>query len=340
MTKIPPKVSVVCSWYNRPDYISDTVDSLLAQDFDSFEVIIINDGSSDPRVREIFDRYDDPRLRIVHQENTGFVAAIRKAIELTSGEYIAVQGAGDVSRPGRLRVQAAFLDTHSDYVGVGCSIENVYAGGPLDGKRMELSKKPGPIQSERFYGNVPNPLSHGEVTYRRSIYNNVGGYRPFFSTAQDRDLWLRMIDYGRFAVADGTHYERRIFYADGIAGSQKKTIGQIRLSHFARENYFLRQKFGLDLVDVFGVQAGLFSRASKIDADMLARSALHYLLENQKEDARFLLHLSLKDRWTTKNLALSLLMAAQEIPAFGRVAKLLLARVPATGRKSEGIISE
>lgn len=54
-----PKVSVVCAWYNRADYIKDTVDSLLNQDFDDYEIIIANDGSPDPRVREILDSYDD-----------------------------------------------------------------------------------------------------------------------------------------------------------------------------------------------------------------------------------------------------------------------------------------
>lgn len=102
MTETLPKVSVVCAWYNRVDYISDTIDSLLAQDYPNFDITIVNDGSPDPLVREVLDNYTNPRLRVIHQENTGFTRAIRRAIDESDRTYIAIQGAGDISLPGRL----------------------------------------------------------------------------------------------------------------------------------------------------------------------------------------------------------------------------------------------
>lgn len=137
-----PEVAIVCAWYNRADYIRDTVDSVLAQDFDRFEVVIINDGSPDPRVREILDSYDDPRLRVVHQENTGFTVAIRRAIDMTSAPYIAIQGAGDVSLPGRLRHQHDWLESNAGIGVVGCRVAVAVAGrdGIRDEKAMTFDQ--------------------------------------------------------------------------------------------------------------------------------------------------------------------------------------------------------
>ncbi|MBQ2263678.1 MAG: glycosyltransferase, partial [Loktanella sp.] len=67
---------------NRADYIRDTIDSLLVQDYPHFDITVVNDGSPDPRVREILDSYADPRLRVIHQDNTGF---IRTAVSIPEG---------------------------------------------------------------------------------------------------------------------------------------------------------------------------------------------------------------------------------------------------------------
>ena len=152
MAEAEIKVSVICAWYNRPAFITDTIDSLLAQDHDDFEVIIVNDGSTNPAVRETLENYDDPRLRIFHRDNTGFVKTMRFAIEQSRGKFIAVQGAGDVSYPERLRVQSALLEERPELAGTGCGIRNLWVGGDNDGKFNDLNRSETVFFNDRGLG--------------------------------------------------------------------------------------------------------------------------------------------------------------------------------------------
>lgn len=179
MTGSVPKVSVVCAWYNRADYLRGTVDSILAQDFDSFEMVIINDGSPDPRVREILDSYSDPRLKVIHHDNRGFTQTIRRAIAASQGEFIAVQGAGDVSLPQRLRLQVAAIEQDSRFIGSGTARENVSIGGRNDGMRRVFEIPYDVIGTKELMKRPASPINHGDLMFRRSVYDKVGGYRPF-----------------------------------------------------------------------------------------------------------------------------------------------------------------
>lgn len=292
-----PKVSVVCAWYDRADHIGETLDSLLAQDFDGFEIVLVDDGSPDPRVREILDRYDDPRLRVVHQDNTGFTLAIRRAIDAARGEYIAIQGAGDVSLPQRLRVQAAVLDRESEVGVVGCRYENVVVGGPGDRLRtLSAPRTLAPRLEHLVKGR--NPLGHGEVMMRRSVYDAVGGYRPFFRFAQDRDLWIRMAPICRFRIVDELLYERRVFQKDGVSADRSKLLLQQALSNFARQCHHDRRENGRDYVDIYGAHAGLFRRPAPEFADFCARQALQAFAIDDADNAAFFCTMAWREKKT------------------------------------------
>lgn len=250
MTPTSPKVSVVCAWYNRADYIRDTIDSLLAQDYPNFDITVVNDGSPDPRVREILDSYDDPRLRVIHQDNTGFTRAIRRAIDESDGAYIAIQGAGDVSLPGRLSAQVAYLEERPDFAVAGCRYVNQVKGPDGDGER-----KPARVRSlEPTARDVMrgNPFGHGEVLMRCNAYDAVGGYRVFFENSQDKDLWMRMSQRYHLGIVDACHYQRNVFLADGIASSFDKTLKQIAYSRLADLCHQERLRGERDSVERYG----------------------------------------------------------------------------------------
>lgn len=282
-----PKVSIVCAWYNRAEYLRDTVDSLLGQTYDDYDIVLVNDGSPDPRVRAILEGYSDPRLRVIHQENTGFVGAIRRAIEASSGEYIAVMGAGDVSYPDRLRVQAALLDAHPEYIGVGSSYVNV----TIDREghaiaREERIRAPLDIDHAYITRRRGAPFTHGEVMYRRAIYERVGGYRPFYKFAQDLDLWLRMSRLGMFNLCPEVLYERRSFLNDGISADLRKYVVQIGLANAAQICSRQRSALGYDAVDVFGRDAAILIAPDRFMAGLLARTAIKYLRGDMHAEAR------------------------------------------------------
>ena len=301
MAQGDPVVSVVCAWYNRANYLRDTLDSLLGQEFDSFEVVIVNDGSSDPRVTEILAVYSDPRLKIISQPNAGFVRSIKRAIAEARGQFIAVQGAGDVSLPMRLREQVAALLSDDSIGAVGCKRYEVVIGGEADGSRAESKlDTQHPTLKDLLYGI--NPFSHGEVMFRRTVYDQVGGYREFFRFAQDRDLWIRMAAHCKLYVIDQVMYERRAFVEDGIASNHEKLALQQAFSSFSRQCHFDRVRFGADFVDKYGLNAGLFRKPQKSYADALARISIQALFFGKMDSARKFSSLAVYEKKTSKSV--------------------------------------
>jgi glycosyltransferase involved in cell wall biosynthesis len=243
MTDTPPKVAVACAWYNRADYIRDTLDSLLAQDLDDFEIVMVNDGSPDPRVREILDSYDDPRLRVIHQPNSGFTLAIRRAIEASSAPFIALQGAGDVSHPARLRLQWEALQVNPEAAIAGCHYETV---DMTSGQRTSVIPKTPKQGDIGFTG-----LSHGELMYRRATYNEVGGYRPIFTVGQGADLWMRILRKNTALTVPNPLYEQR-YFPDGVATSSEKVLIRHIMNTIRVENEYHFRKTGQDLINSLG----------------------------------------------------------------------------------------
>lgn len=333
-----PTVSVVCAWYNRADYIRETVDSILAQDFDSFEMVVVNDGSPDPRVREILDSYDDPRLRVIHQENRGFTTAIRRAVAESRGEFIAVQGSGDVSYPARLSVQVRFLRNDADCVAVGTSRRNVTVGGAKDGEARTIECGNPRITRNQLLTTGSCPLNHGDTMFRRSVYDLTRGYRPFFVMAQDFDLWIRMSQHGHAANCDDVLYERRAFAADGIASRVDKTLVQMRYGEIAKQCAVEADQWGIDIVDLFGANAGMFLAPSTHSANAKAKAALKYMKMGQYEDGNLLATLAMREKLTLRSfisgLAARLCRSGSGRALFSR----LIGKVPMIERREFGAI--
>jgi len=215
-----PKVSVVCAWYNRADYIKDTVDSLLDQDFDDYEIIIANDGSPDPRVKEILDSYDDPKLTIIHKENEGFTKTIKMLVEIAKAPYVAIQGAGDVSYSNRLSTQYEFMDNNLNVGAVGSGFDVDLEGGgnlryssPKDIKTTEQLKK-------------SVPFTHGTVMYRKSDYIKSGGYDIRFKYCSDWDLYFKVLAISEIAAIDKPLY-KKVEFNDGFSFSPIHKFSQI-----------------------------------------------------------------------------------------------------------------
>ena len=97
---IAPAVSVVLPVYNCPHYVGGAIESVLAQTFPDFELIVIDDGSQD-ETPTVLRRYTDPRIRLVTQENRGLAATLNRGIELARGRYIARQDQDDIALPER-----------------------------------------------------------------------------------------------------------------------------------------------------------------------------------------------------------------------------------------------
>ncbi len=312
----PPSVSVICSWYNRADFIADTLEGLLSQTHPSYEVIVFNDGSPDPRVREVLESYDDPRLRIVHQDNTGLTVALARAVEMARAPYIAVQDAGDVSLPERLVKQQALLDSDPELVAVGVWFENALVRE--DCSRVPISvHRPLTTRFTQVDAMTNNPLSHGEVMFRRDIYDKVGGYRTLFARSQDRDLWLRMTEFGEIGIVPETLYDRRIFAREGIATSMSARSQQAAFAAFAVQCLDDRKRYGADLLAEFGDNALLFRKRSGKLGKQLAMFSILLALQGDETRARLYSDLALRERkvpWPLLSWLFVRITAARAIP--------------------------
>jgi glycosyltransferase involved in cell wall biosynthesis len=122
MRKQEPLISVVMPVYNAAQYLREAIDSILNQTFRDFEFIIINDGSTD-RSLEIIQSYNDDRIRLINQKNTGLAKALNNGIAIAKSDFIARMDADDISIPERLTSQFSFLESNVDVVAVGSNAE-------------------------------------------------------------------------------------------------------------------------------------------------------------------------------------------------------------------------
>jgi glycosyltransferase involved in cell wall biosynthesis len=236
-----PDVSVVMSVFNGASMLEETIQSILAQEAVEFELIAINDGSTDESGK-ILDRYAqrDDRVRVLHQENKGLTWSLIKGCELARGYLIARQDAGDISHKKRLRKQLNLLTTSPDVVFcssyskfVGPSGEYLYTAtiDELDMFPVEPSKAP------------RGPSHHGSVMMRRDAYVSVGGYRRAFYFAQDVDLWSRLLEQGRHATIPEVLYQAQL-QPSSLSGRYAKQ--QKNLAHLIKEATALRRNGGND----------------------------------------------------------------------------------------------
>jgi hypothetical protein len=326
------KVSVVCAWYNRAEYIAETVDSLLAQQYQDFEVIIVNDGSTDPRVRQTLDGYSDPRVRVFHQENTGFTVAIKKAISLARGELIAIQGAGERSLPRRLACQVEMLEKDDSVVGVSSLYTNIYIAKSGSVLKTEIKKFNEYV--DEVVLSAHNPVAHGSVMFRKSAYLAAGGYRDIFTYAQDKDLWFRLLRQGSFKIIQENLLDRLIFMSDGAAALPDKLVLQFKFAEFACQCNELRKKHGFDLVDKYGRNALLMSLPAAKSAKNTAKCSLKYLVSGDPVGAQVLSKCSLGEKWTF--LGVLVLVASRLYGKIPLVAYVLNVLLQLAGFRNEG----
>lgn len=323
------KVSICVAQYNRADRIALSVGSLLEQDYDDYEIIVVNDGSPDQQVKIELDKLlttSSVKLTVLHQENTGFVGAMNHAISVASGEYIAIHGAGDISFKTRIKKQANYLDLNPAVGLVSCLFQNVVVGGSSDGKAAAKVKKKGFITAQDLLA-FDNPFSQGEVMYRRDLFYKVGGYRPYFKFAQDRDLWLRMIEHTKMIIIQEFLYERGIFIKDGVTTNTEKGLIQKHLAALARDCYRTRNTRGYDLVDKYGIHAGLFRKGCKHLANYHCRQAVELILKDRIEESNRFIELARQEKTTTLGLVTFVIVKAVKVKIIHSMFKKLILKI-------------
>ncbi len=193
------EVSVLLPVYNGAPYIREALDSVLAQDHPSFEVIVINDGSTDDTAA-ILAGYTDPRLRIIHQENAGLAVTLHRGVELARGKYVARQDADDISRPGRLSLQHQFFVERPDFGLVG-TWSRIMVDGVVTDRRHTHPTTNGELQMWQVFDNF---FVHTAVMFRKDVALQAGNYplEPEHYPPEDFYLWSKIARISRIGNID------------------------------------------------------------------------------------------------------------------------------------------
>lgn len=212
-----PRVTVVTTVYNGEGYADRAIPTILAQSFDDFEFILIDDGSQD-RTLEILRELEsrDSRVRVLTPGRLGFARALNHGIERALGEYIVRQDFDDHSYPERLRRQVDFLDAHPEVGLVGSFYLLV------DENRGERYIRMPPTEHGDIIRSMAKsiPFAHTMVAFRRRAWADVGGY-PEAVNLVDLRCWFRMAK----------------------AGWQFANIPEVLGEHFVHETSFFHQTF-------------------------------------------------------------------------------------------------
>ncbi len=188
-----PAISVVLPVYNAEAYVREAVESILAQSFTDFELILINDGSTDGSGATLRDlAAHDTRIVLVERPNDGLVSALNEGIERARAELIARMDADDVSMPERFALQHARMIEEPELAVLGSAMRLMDKAGNITGLlEYPLTPKETARSVERGC-----PVSHPVVIMRRDAVLKAGGYRRAFLHCEDYDLWLRMSELG------------------------------------------------------------------------------------------------------------------------------------------------
>ncbi|MDD3936004.1 glycosyltransferase [Rhodoferax sp.] len=197
MNHTQPAVSVVLPVFNGGKYLHAAIESVLTQTFKDFELIVLNDGSTDSSLRVIQSfAFKDPRVVIVNRENRGLVATLNEGVQLAKADLVARMDADDICYPNRLTQQYEYIKAHVDCVAVGTLIQLIDPEG-LRIKKMGSYINHDEIVADYMRGNCS--FFHPTVMFRREVAVSLGGYSDQYRHAEDVDFFLRLAEVGRLA---------------------------------------------------------------------------------------------------------------------------------------------
>jgi len=201
--------------YNGRDYLRPAIDSLLNQTFKDFEIILVNDGSTDDS-QEIIDSYNEPRIITVRQKNQGVARSLNNGLKVAKGKYIRRHDADDISTPDSIRKQVDFMENHPEYVMV-CNQQAFMTSNGKIARDFRLpqnkyfgGKNYRDLTLDDFKPDRASPVIHGTACYRRQEVLDIGCYRPEFIVSEDNDLWMRLLEKYKIAILSDCTYFMRI----------------------------------------------------------------------------------------------------------------------------------
>lgn len=232
-----PLISVIMPVYNAEKYLREAIDSILSQTYTNFELLLINDGSTD-HSKEIILSYNDKRIRYIENEtNLKLIATLNKGIDLAEGEYIARMDADDISSPKRLEIQINYMLKHPNVDLCSTWGYMITEEGNIMGKNKSIDE-PELINCALFF---TCPILHAAIVCKTNVLKN-NKYKVFLH-AEDLEMWINLRDKHYTMVTIPKYLYSYRWYRNNVCNtnadfqlSQKKKLLKLQLeSFFGRE---------------------------------------------------------------------------------------------------------
>lgn len=240
MSEQSPTISVLITVYNGMPYLRDAIEALLNQTYRNFEIVVVDDGSSDDTLLYL-NGLSDERVKVVRGGRLGRGRALNLGLVHCSGEYIAINDADDISYPTRLKKQFDFLQSNASHVLVG-SLSH-FRNRQTDEIVIHRMR---PLSDETIKRALTKgqPIQHVTVMMRKDALTAVNGYNENIKFLFDRDLFIRLAKIGKLAnlpdsLVEVGHHPNRFFYFN-YTGYQRELLSlkyrirAIRLFGFSR----------------------------------------------------------------------------------------------------------
>lgn len=233
-----PVVSVVMSAYNAESFLHEAIESVLNQTFQQFELIIINDGSTDSTL-SIIKSFQDHRIKIIENDkNRGLIYSLNKGIELSKGKYIARMDADDICMPSRLENQVRMFELNQNAVIVGSNYYLLYQS------KLKHIKNRNDSDYQKAVLIFTPCFCHPTVMMKNIFSQYNLSYHPNFLHAEDFKLWTDMAQYGTFLnvakpLLKYRHHTKQV--------SNQYHENQLKISSDIRSAYL--QKLGFKITD-------------------------------------------------------------------------------------------
>ncbi|MBI4256891.1 glycosyltransferase [Candidatus Uhrbacteria bacterium] len=232
------KVSILMSVHNGKRFVRDAVLSLLAQTFRDFELLIVDDASTDttPHIlREL--AAQDTRIRVItNHTNLGLTKSLNVALGQAQGDFVARMDADDIALPDRLEKQVAFLEAHLDVGMLGSAYQFINGNGNVIGEKHPLTTD----QELRHVLPRYNPFLHSSIVIHKILLDRVHGYDEHFLRAQDYELWTRLSLLTKLANLPDILMQKR-FTTSMVSFTTERE--QIRFALRVRWNALRRNQF-------------------------------------------------------------------------------------------------
>lgn len=241
------RVTVGIPFFNNEKTLLDAIKSVFCQTFQDWELILVDDGSSDNSLN-IARRIRDPRVRLISDSvNCGLSARLNQIALLAKGEYIARMDADDIMHPDRLQKQVEFLDTHPDVDFVATATYIIDDQNQVTGKRGNIISNISAKDVLRC-----SPFAHPTIT-GRTVWFRSNPYDPLFVRAQDRELWCRTFGRAQAAILP----EPLFFYRE---------LGSFNISKYIaskKKDMKIITKYGPSIVGYLGTSSLLCEEGMK-----------------------------------------------------------------------------